>query len=126
MEEKLLPHIRSFDDPAQMEEERRLSLRGHHAGEEVGSTWCTPSGVPLWARSTVNQPSRFLEDIPKNLTTTPDWSEDGGLTTRVDVQLGEETGGGTGRRRASNATEIRDLHDGDRVQASRSSGRGWW
>ena len=27
MEEGLLPHVRAFDDPAQMEEERRVCLR---------------------------------------------------------------------------------------------------
>ena len=73
VEEKLLPHIRSMDDPDQLEEERRLAY--------VGITRAKQRLYLLHAfrrsfmgQSTVNPPSRFLEDIPKHLITTPGWS----------------------------------------------------
>ena len=72
VEEKLLPHIRSMDDPDQLEEERRLFY--------VGITRAKRRIYLLHAfrrtfmgQSTVNPPSRFLEDIPKHLITMPGW-----------------------------------------------------
>jgi DNA helicase-2/ATP-dependent DNA helicase PcrA len=74
VEEKLLPHIRSMDDPDQLEEERRLCY--------VGITRAKQRLYLLHAfrrtfmgQSAVNPPSRFLEDIPKRLITTPGWSQ---------------------------------------------------
>ncbi|HYM14777.1 MAG TPA: UvrD-helicase domain-containing protein [Dehalococcoidia bacterium] len=66
MEEGILPHIRSFDDAAQMEEERRLCYVGMTRAKErlyllrafrrysMGSSQHAP-------------PSRFLRDIPEEL-----------------------------------------------------------
>jgi DNA helicase-2/ATP-dependent DNA helicase PcrA len=72
VEEKLLPHMRSMDDPDQLEEERRLFY--------VGITRAKQRLYILHAfrrtfmgQSTVNPLSRFLEDIPKHLVTTPGW-----------------------------------------------------
>jgi len=66
MEEGLLPHMRSYDDPAQMEEERRLCY--------VGMTRAQERLYLLRAfRRTFgghNPPSRFLADIPPELVTT--------------------------------------------------------
>jgi DNA helicase-2/ATP-dependent DNA helicase PcrA len=77
MEEKLLPHMRSMDDPDQLEEERRLCY--------VGITRAKQRLYLLHAfrrtfmgQSQVNPPSRFLEDIPKHLITTPGWKQDEG------------------------------------------------
>jgi DNA helicase-2/ATP-dependent DNA helicase PcrA len=80
MEEKLLPHIRSFDDPAQMEEERRLAYVGiTRAKQRVYLVHAFRRS--FMGTSTINPRSRFLEDIPKHLTTTPDWSEESGKAT---------------------------------------------
>jgi DNA helicase-2/ATP-dependent DNA helicase PcrA len=75
VEEKLLPHMRSIDDPDQMEEERRLCY--------VGITRAKQRLYLLHAfrrtfmgQSQVNPPSRFLEDIPKHLITTPGWKQE--------------------------------------------------
>ena len=76
MEERLLPHVRSFDDPAQMEEERRLCYVGMTRAKQrlylVRSFRRT-----LMGSSNVNKPSRFLEDIPGHLTSTPGWWQEG-------------------------------------------------
>jgi DNA helicase-2/ATP-dependent DNA helicase PcrA len=68
MEEGVLPHVRSFDDPAQMEEERRLAY--------VGMTRAKSRLYLLRAfrrygtgMSQHNPPSRFLRDIPPALIT---------------------------------------------------------
>ncbi|MGA3094520.1 MAG: 3'-5' exonuclease [Dehalococcoidales bacterium] len=68
MEEGILPHIRSFDDPAQMEEERRLCYVGiTRAKRRVYLVRAFRRN--MMGGSTVNAPSRFLKDIPAALTT---------------------------------------------------------
>ncbi|MBM2825254.1 MAG: hypothetical protein HW402_918 [Dehalococcoidales bacterium] len=73
MEEGLLPHFRSLDDPTQMEEERRLSYVGiTRAKERVYLTRAFRRN--LMGRSMVSQPSRFLSDIPPRLIkNSPAW-----------------------------------------------------
>ncbi len=69
MEEGILPHYRSKDDPAQMEEERRLAYVGITRARRklylVRSFRRT-----LMGSTTMNPPSRFLEGIPPKLVTT--------------------------------------------------------
>lgn len=68
MEDGILPHIRSFDDPVQMEEERRLCYVGvTRAKKRVYLVRAFRRS--LMGSSTVNRPSRFLEDIPPHLVT---------------------------------------------------------
>jgi len=68
MEEGVLPHVRSFDDPAQMEEERRLAYVGMTRAKSrlylLRSFRRYGTGM-----STHNPPSRFLRDIPSELIT---------------------------------------------------------
>ncbi|MCA9829428.1 MAG: 3'-5' exonuclease [Dehalococcoidia bacterium] len=67
MEEGVLPHIRSFDDPRQMEEERRLAYVGiTRAGDELYLTRAFRR-FAMGGGST-NPASRFLSDIPPSLT----------------------------------------------------------
>ncbi|MBH77294.1 MAG: AAA family ATPase [Dehalococcoidia bacterium] len=66
MEEGVLPHIRSFDDPRQLEEERRLAYVGITRAEE--SVYLTRAYRRyLGGRPLTNPPSRFLGEIPEHL-----------------------------------------------------------
>ncbi|MFC2052265.1 ATP-dependent helicase [Chloroflexota bacterium] len=65
MEDGILPHFRSFDDPGQMEEERRLCYVGvTRARQKVYLVRAFRRN--LMGRSMVSQPSRFLSDIPEH------------------------------------------------------------
>ena len=70
MEEGLLPHMRSMDDAAEMEEERRLCYVGMTRAQErlylVRAFRRTYMGSSM-----PSIPSRFLRDIPPELITAP-------------------------------------------------------
>ncbi|MBS1252607.1 MAG: ATP-dependent DNA helicase PcrA [Anaerolineales bacterium] len=66
LEEGLLPHSRSMDEPDQMEEERRLCYVGITRAKERLYLLHTFRRT-LWGRTEVNEPSRFLDDIPEEL-----------------------------------------------------------
>ena len=69
MEENILPHIRSMDDEAQMEEERRLCYVGMtRAKERLYLTRAFQRGF----RGGIdpNEASRFLDNIPEKLIVT--------------------------------------------------------
>ena len=66
LEEGLLPHIRSYDDPAQMEEERRLCYVGMtRAKERLYLLRAFRRG--FGGRGEPRNSSRFLSDIPSHL-----------------------------------------------------------
>ena len=66
MEEGILPHFRSFDNPEQMEEERRLCYVGiTRAKHRVYLVHAFRRR--LMGQSTVNSPSRFLNGLPRPL-----------------------------------------------------------
>ena len=68
MEDGILPHFKSLDDPAQTEEERRLCYVGvTRAKQRVYLVRAFRRS--LMGSSTVNRPSRFLQDIPQHLIT---------------------------------------------------------
>ena len=69
MEEGILPHIRSFDDPMQMEEERRLCYVGMTRAKER-LYLLRAFRRQGYGASGHNPPSRFLRDVPPELITT--------------------------------------------------------
>lgn len=69
MEEGVFPHSRSFDEPAQMEEERRLAYVGiTRAKEKLYLVYAFRRAQ--FGESEVGEPSRFLADIPNELVRT--------------------------------------------------------
>ncbi|MFH1662715.1 MAG: UvrD-helicase domain-containing protein [Chloroflexota bacterium] len=115
LEEGILPHIRSFDDPAQMEEERRLCYVGvTRAKKRIYLIRAFRRN--LMGSSMVNSPSRFLKDIPSH------------LIADADLWRGEESqirDGTTSWKSAKPAISIDlpELKAGDRVLHSQF-GRG--
>jgi DNA helicase-2/ATP-dependent DNA helicase PcrA len=70
MEEGVLPHIRSFDSPDQMEEERRLAYVGITRAKDL--LYLTRAYRRyLMGGQSANPPSRFLKDIPPHLLQHP-------------------------------------------------------
>lgn len=66
LEEGLFPHSRSFDEPAQMEEERRLCYVGITRAQE--RLYLIRSfRRAFYGNSEPSEPSRYLADIPRNL-----------------------------------------------------------
>lgn len=66
MEEGLTPHSRSLDNPQQMEEERRLAYVGMtRAGERLYMIYTFKR--TLYGNAIATKPSRFLEDLPREL-----------------------------------------------------------
>ena len=66
MEEGLLPHMRSFDDPAQMEEERRLAYVGVTRAKDR-LYLLRAFRRAMMGQGSHNPPSRFLKDLPPEL-----------------------------------------------------------
>ncbi len=99
MDEGVLPHLRAFADPGQMEEERRLCYVGiTRAQEQVYLVHAFRRN--LRGGSHPNPPSRFLKDIPEHLTASNNHGN-----------------GGTGKAGALGAahSEVCGLNTGDKV-----------
>jgi len=92
LEEGICPHSRSFDDPAAMEEERRLCYVGiTRAMERLWLVYAARR--TLYGNMTYNEPSRFLSDIPPHLI-----SGGGGSDPKSPQGHGQRTQGGYSRR----------------------------
>ena len=66
MEEAVLPHIRSYESPEQMDEERRLAYVGITRAKEV--LYLSHARYRAgYGGGSHNPPSRFIEDIPERL-----------------------------------------------------------
>ncbi|MDE2766364.1 MAG: hypothetical protein OXI25_08060, partial [Chloroflexota bacterium] len=70
MEDGLLPHARSFDDPAELEEERRIAYVGMTRAKERLYLF-RAFRRRLFGSGQGHPPSRFLADLPPHLVRTP-------------------------------------------------------
>ena len=110
MEEGVFPHSRSMADPEEMEEERRLAYVGITRAKRK-LYLCSARVRTLFGRTSVNRPSRFLQDIPAELTEVHgSGAEDGDFGFGAEGYGGRfaggyggygGTGGGFGWRRSS-------------------------
>lgn len=91
MEEGVFPHSRAFQDNDELEEERRLAYVGITRAEKQLFLSCARMRT-LFGRTTANQPSRFLEEIPEEL------KEDTVKTQDRFQRGGAEVGGAYGGR----------------------------
>src|SRR5438128_2972919 len=67
MEDGVFPHLRSLGEPDELEEERRLCYVGITRAQTrlyLTHAWCRT----LWGATQYNPPSRFLREIPEELT----------------------------------------------------------
>jgi DNA helicase-2/ATP-dependent DNA helicase PcrA len=106
MEDGILPHFRSIDDPEQLEEERRLCYVGMtRAGKRLYLVRAFRRR--LMGSSAVNKPSRFLQDIPKELIFSSSVWEDEEVPVRVNS---------SGTQKASSPpVDLPELKPGDHV-----------
>ena len=105
LEEGLLPHIRSFDNPDQIEEERRLFYVGMTRAKE--RLYINRAFRRGFRDGNTNRPSRFLSDIPQHLISPIVQSEQRGLySSRTDVLS------------SANTRESEPLKVGERVKHS--------
>ncbi|MDE2899939.1 MAG: UvrD-helicase domain-containing protein, partial [Chloroflexota bacterium] len=96
MEEGMLPHIRSFDDPGEMEEERRLCYVGMtRAKDRLYLTRAFRRRI--MGNSLPGIPSRFLNDIPRDLIASPEGERESRLEARASSRTGSRALAGTVR-----------------------------
>ena len=117
MEEGMLPHIRSFDDPGEMEEERRLCYVGMtRAKERLYMTRAFRRRV--MGNSLPGIPSRFLGDIPRELITSPEGDREGRQETRAASRTGSRALAGDLAGIGGNAADLgpSPFEPGDRVK----------
>jgi DNA helicase-2/ATP-dependent DNA helicase PcrA len=97
MEEGVLPHIRSFDDPDQLEEERRLAYVGITRAKEklyLGRAFRRF----MMGSSMHHPPSRFLRDLPEHLIDARRTVEDEATAVRHSFPSLARLRGRTGQR----------------------------
>ena len=103
MEEGMLPHIRSFDDPGEMEEERRLCYVGMTRAK-VRLYLTRAFRRRVMGNSLPGIPSRFLNDIPRELITSPEGERAGRQETRASTR--------TGSRALAGSFALREIEGG--------------
>ena len=117
MEEGLFPHSRSFDDPAAMEEERRLAYVGMTRAKDRLYLFHT-FRRHLYGNATLNVPSQFLKDIPAELI-----EGSAGLPAGVAPESGAPAQLQEAARRAAPVVLVQRYAPGDTVE-HRGFGRG--
>jgi DNA helicase II / ATP-dependent DNA helicase PcrA len=108
MEERLFPHVRSLEDPAAMEEERRLCYVGMTRARERLFI-ANARRRRIFGQDQYNPPSRFIGDIPRNLLDMEEEYQPGlgfAQGARSETQMGlKERGAWGGALSSWNAEE---------------------
>ena len=117
MEDGLLPHARSLEDPEEMEEERRLAYVGiTRAKERLYLTHAFRR--TRWGSDDVSPPSRFLQDIPGKLM------EGRSLRARTDAARASARAATTWGRRAGE-DDAPTIGRGDRARSAPAGSTVW-
>ena len=121
MEDGLLPHSRSLDDPASLEEERRLCYVGMtRAKERLYLVRAFRRGFR--GGTGPNMPSRFLLDIPQELVSRPDTGEPARQATQARAtETGERRGAARSSRAAARPGNGRPARQEEGFRFSRRS-----
>ena len=130
LEEGVFPHSRAHADPDELEEERRLcyvALTRAKAHLALSMAWTRT----MWGRVVDGLPSRFLAEIPEELTDNRSsraplrrstFSDDGFIGRTTEFTEGRAFGAGTPPRPTSTGAENLGLRPGDRVVHDRFGG----
>ncbi|OAS14452.1 DNA helicase PcrA [Paenibacillus oryzisoli] len=102
MEEGVFPHSRAFADNEELEEERRLAYVGITRAEQELFLTCARMRT-LFGRSAANAPSRFLQEIPKELLETVSAGGSSGGFSRGGRSGGTSSWGSGGSAAASSS-----------------------
>ena len=100
LEDGVFPHIRALGEPEQMEEERRLAYVGITRARErlyLTNAWCRM----LHGTTLYNPPSRFLEEIPKQLVHDAEGSRSSRRSAGSGSSASAGNSYGSGSRRSS-------------------------
>ncbi len=122
-EDAIFPHARALDDPAELEEERRLAYVGITRARK--RLYLTRAIVrSMWGSPQYNPASRFIDEIPPELidwrrlgVATPGWASSSSTRTRESRQQVASSGGSFGSvlGRGVPAQRVASLAVGDRV-----------
>ena len=118
LEEGVFPHSRAFQDPAELEEERRLAYVGiTRARKRLYLSYALSR--PMWGQEMGGVPSRFVREIPADLLSWmrggPDDDILGKPISRGGYGSNPAIGGLLASRTPEDAAKEFDLAPGDRV-----------
>ncbi len=128
MEEGLLPHIRSLDDPRQLEEERRLAYVGVTRAEDT--LYLTRASRRYMGGRPMNNPaSRFLKEIPQELVQPYRSGEQSQVRSAASAPVAAPSGPASGEAAAVEAQwetgqRVRHAHFGEGIVVSLQERRG--
>ena len=115
LEEGVFPHLRSLGEPDELEEERRLCYVGITRAQQrlyLTHAWCRT----LWGSTQYNPPSRFLNEIPEELTALAEGSR------QERRSSGGGSGGGWGSRWGRDAIVDAASRAGQRATPAKTKG----
>ena len=116
MEDGVFPHLRSLDDPKELEEERRLAYVGITRARE--RLYLTRAAVRTsWGAPQYNPPSQFLDEIPAELVTWQRTGEEAAASQTSWRSAARSSAQATGRSASGrgNAKPVPNLNVGDKV-----------